>query len=278
MAGHELNIKYEDVESLRLTIEPLEWDSLIIGKSVARLVNPAISLSLGERDAAAAAARLKVFAEVTQTLRQLKFQYVTVRRPQQNWWELQAWESAGFQGVDTILESFRELEPTGAKHTPVKLPSGYSFRPATAEDAEAVGALAVKTFRLSRFHNDPLLTPEIADKIHFEWAKNCCLGIAATQVWLIEASGQVAGFVSNKVKESGKTKTGVIDLIAVAGGESGRGFGKGLLRQSEGWFGAFGCTGVSVRTQANNYAALGLYTSAGYQIREAQNTLRWSSP
>lgn len=264
----ELSVTVNGQVELTAQLETLDWDSQVLGIPVGRLIKFNILPEAKKHST-------ELFKKIEEMLQLSQLQYVTARLPQAQWWLIQGFESVGFQTVDSVAEFGKEIELTQRPQRlqAPKLPSGYSFRPATPEDAEAVANLALKTFSLSRFHNDPILTRTQAERVHFEWAKNCCTGKQADQVWLIETKHEIVGFITNKLKN----KIGVIDLIAVSSGESGRGFGRALMQQSESWFTACDCKEISVQTQANNYAAMALYAHCGFRIRLTQNTLRWSA-
>jgi dTDP-4-amino-4,6-dideoxy-D-galactose acyltransferase len=265
----ELSVTVNGQVQLTAELETLDWDSEILGIPVGRLGRFNVLPDAKKHST-------ELFKQIETKLQESQLQYITVRVPQSEWWMIQGFETVGLQTVDTVVEFGKELDlsvPANKRLQPPKLPSGYGLRPAMAADADAVAQLSVKTFNMSRFHNDPILTRTQADKLHFEWAKNCCLGEQADQVWLITTKHEIVGFVTNKLKG----KTGMIGLIGISGGEAGRGFGKVLMQQSESWFSACDCQEISVQTQGNNYAAMALYTKCGFRIRLTQHTLRWSA-
>lgn len=199
------------------------------------------------------------------------WEYLTVRRPQSEWARIQALEAAGFHTVDGILELSRKIDVLSSSGSGVTSP--YRFRLAEKTDADAVAALSAKSFHLSRFHNDPLITRAQADRVHFEWGRNSCLGLAADGVWLVEREGILCGFITGKIKD----KTGSIVLITVDPQEAGRGVGLALVQKACAWFSERGCLEARVPTQTNNFAALRLYTRAGFETVAASVTLRWSA-
>jgi len=235
-----------------VTLEPLSWDTQVLGLNSARVVDIAGSSATPD------------YAALTSKLRSLGFQYVIARRPQAEWSRFRAFEAAGFQLVDGILSYRRELGS-------VPHATG-NFRVATAADATAVGEMAARTFVYSRFHNDPLLSGKMAAHVHNEWAKNSVLGKAADCVWLAEENGRLMGFCTGKI--SGET--GSIVLLAVDKNFSGRGLGHNLSYKVCEWFKLQGAKVVTVQTQTSNVPAMSLYTSAGFQPFQSSYTLRWA--
>jgi ribosomal protein S18 acetylase RimI-like enzyme len=150
--------------------------------------------------------------------------------------------------------------------------SENGLRLATAADSEPVAELAARSFVYSRFHNDPKLSPEIARRVHYEWARNSVLGQAADAVWVSEARGQIVGFITARLMG----EVGSIVLIAVDPAFAGQGHGKKLVAQAQNWFAEKGVKRVEVQTQTANLPALALYFHTGFRLRSASFTLRWS--
>ena len=200
--------------------------------------------------------------------RKNNWDYVVVRRPQNEWPRIQALEDAGFRTVDGIVEFVREIEAVPG----VRIAESYQLRLAEKGDAARVGELAVKTFSISRFHNDPLITRAQADRVHREWGRNSCLGKAADGVWLVETGDHLSGFITCGVKDN----VGTIGLIAVDPHEAGKGLGPVLVHKSCQWFAEQGCKWVRVLTQTNNHAAMKLYTKTGFDPVGTFITLRWA--
>jgi ribosomal protein S18 acetylase RimI-like enzyme len=249
-----------EFQSLQLQL--LEWDTEMLGLKTGRLEEFSPLPVDGKEPRELYLALRGEFAA-------LGLHYVTARVAQSHWARIQALEAADFQMVDGIIE----LSKTNLD-SPVDVPpTGYSLRLAKSEDAAAVAQLARERISKSRFHNDPLLTKAQADRVHVEWARNCCLGKAADGVWLCLEGTRVAGFVTGKVNGT----KGAIGLITVAEKDAGFGLGRLLLQQACQWLAERKCQSVTVQTQTDNYAALGLYLACGFTPLATHVTLRWAA-
>lgn len=244
--------------SENLTVSYLDWDSKVLERRCA---------SISEMSEVVEGQKFDYSSLPSEFIKH-KWEYVIVRRPQSEWPRIQAMEDAGFRTVDGIVEFVRELQNL----TPVRVPDNYQVRLAEKNDADKVGDLAVKTFSISRFHNDPLLTKVQVDRVHREWARNSCLGQAADGVLLIETEESLSGFITCGIKDN----VGTIGLIGVDPHDSGKGLGAVLVQKACHWFAEQGCQWVRVLTQTNNHAAMKLYTRTGFDPVGTFVTLRWS--
>lgn len=254
-----------------VSVEALSWDSNILGMRCAALreikVCQGVDSGRHRRDDSAS---IDVYVPLMRELEKAGMEYVTVRRPQHEWARIHALEHAGFRVVDGIIEF---QEPVKAE---AEKPSSavWNFRRAIPDDAVNAARLAARMFKISRFHNDPLLTAAQAERVHSEWAKNSCIGKAADAVWLAEADAGLLGFVTCKLEGEHQ---GRIVLIGVDASYAGIGLGSALVRRASMWFGEKGCKIVSVQTQTDNFAAIRLYTKCGLDPVSSYVTLRWSA-
>ncbi len=238
-------------QTIQLEVQP--WDSEILQRSCARIIKISGDDSLPD------------FGLMPEELERRGLDYVTVRWPQDDRKRIEGLVSAGFEVVDGIVALKRELENLEPTHFP-------QVRLATAQDAREVAELAGRTFRFSRFHNDPAIYREQADKVHYEWAWNSCLGKAADAVLLWVEGGRIAGFSTVALK--GDTAT--IVLVAVADEYSGHGIaGKLTLKCCE-WMKSRGVRYARVQTQSHNVAAQTVYKRSGFATENLFTTLRWA--
>jgi ribosomal protein S18 acetylase RimI-like enzyme len=164
-----------------------------------------------------------------------------------------ACETAGFRLADTRVQLRREGAPSPRGASSVRL------RPARSEDRLAVAALAGKSFRGSRFHQDPSIPMERADALKAAWASNFFIGQRGDGMAVAEAKGQVIGFLLYLLRE----RTLVIDLVAVDGTHRGQGVGAGLVSfASE----TAGMPALAVGTQAGNLASLRFYQRLEFRV------------
>ncbi len=232
----------------------LDWDSKLLGLRTGRVTE---MVQLGDSHPS--------YETLTHHFEKQGYDYVTARRPLGEWPRLQSLEAAGFRIVDGMTTMTKRLEPAEYEATGARL--------TVTDDAMRVAAVALASFKGTRYHNDPILTNEQSQRIHWEWAKNSCLGINAKAVWIIEGGGQVQGFVACKVVGS----SGIIDLIAVSPDAAGQGVGRRLVTQACHYATGQGCRDLTVQTQTDNYPAFRLYTRCGFEVVTASTTLRWAS-
>ena len=227
-----------------LAVQSQTWDSQVLQRSCARIAQIG---TCGEQ----AILSEDFYSGLPSALIQLGLNYVVVRRPTGEWDRVHALERSGFRILDAILTFTRKL---GAQP---ERKSSSSLRLASSLDATAVALLSAQSFPLSRFHNDPVLTLEQSRNVHYEWAKNSCLGLAAKAVWIAEEKETLSGFIT--WPES-----------------AGKGIGSALVNRSLEWFAQQGCTQVHVQTQIDNHAAIQLYSKLGFSVMATGMTLRWA--
>ena len=112
---------------------------------------------------------------------------------------------------------------------------------------------------LGRFHQVQICAVQQVAAFHAEWVTNLCRGLAAA-VLVMGPVGSPLGFVSCSLAEG----AGRIPLIAVRGEARGQGIGSRLIVAAQQWFRSQGVATAWVKTQAQNYAALGLYGRHGF--------------
>lgn len=136
-----------------------------------------------------------------------------------------------------------------------------NIRFAESKDELGVRALAKEAFEYDRFHRDPRISDDVANRIKEEWAGNFFTGDRGT--WMVIATDEkgVAGFMLLLSPENGAL---VIDLVAVAARCRRRG-----VAQSMTDFALGNCTGkmprIRVGTQLSNSPSLRLYEAMGFR-------------
>lgn len=164
----------------------------------------------------------------------------------------QALTGAGMFVVDTAV--------TLAMTAPTTAPEPVGVERAGADDADAIGELAARALRTSRFHLDPHITDTDADAIKRAWARNCVLGGRGLEVLVVRRDGLPAGFLS--VAASGGDR--LIDLIAVDANYRGQGIGRDLVSAFAARHGG-ACAALRVGTQAANVSSLAFYAAMGFR-------------
>jgi ribosomal protein S18 acetylase RimI-like enzyme len=174
-----------------------------------------------------------------------------------------ALEGFGFHVIDTALAF--DAERARGDHGDKRV------RFARPEDQASVTAIAGSAFRFSRFHLDPAIPDALADRVKAEWASNWFRGVRGDGMVVAEEDGHVVGFLQLLWHRDRL----VIDLIAVASDNQGRGLARAMIR-----FAAERGTGharrpaaIAVGTQAANIPSVRLYESLGFRLRSSQYVL-----
>jgi ribosomal protein S18 acetylase RimI-like enzyme len=166
----------------------------------------------------------------------------------------------GFSVVDVNL--------TFVQRGPRPEAAAVLVEPARPEHGEALADIAGRCFRFSRFHLDPLLPDELADRVKREWVRSYVAGTRGVELLAAVDDGEPVGFLA--VLESGDAR--IIDLVGVAPEAQGRGAGRALVNAFVERHEADGRE-LRVGTQAANVASVRLYESAGFSLASAAYVL-----
>lgn len=139
-------------------------------------------------------------------------------------------------------------------------------RPAIESDSVSVGEIAGTAFVCDRFHADPDVDAQLANRIKREWALNYFNGQRGDEMAIASIDGQVAGF-NLLIKRPDRL---VIDLIAIAPKFQRRGIGRAMIAFAIERWGA-GCPTL-VGTQLSNIASMRLYESMEFRMSSASYT------
>ena len=163
---------------------------------------------------------------------------------------------AGFNLINTAI-SLGRIGPT---QTPRNI---FDVRLARKEDAPLVTKIAGRVFTFDRFHADPEIPNDIADRIKANWAENYFRGQRGEWMIVGYLNGRVAGFLQLLKKNSHV----VIDLIGVDKQARGTGLAAKMIAYS---------TTVSqsqvpmkVGTQLTNTPSIRFYEALGFKIEAA---------
>ncbi|MEA2494981.1 MAG: hypothetical protein QOJ29_2892 [Thermoleophilaceae bacterium] len=176
---------------------------------------------------------------------------------------LRALEDAGMRVVSLTLVLSRlpagEVAPS---------PANVVVRQGTADDRDAVAAIAERGFEATRFHLDPDVPRDTARGIAVEWARNYAIGQRGEQLLVAERDGELVGFLGVNALDEDGLRLRDIDLVAVAPELRSAGVGTALVErflvESDGR-----CDRVRVGTQASNERAIALYERLGFITESA---------
>lgn len=144
--------------------------------------------------------------------------------------------------------------------------SAIVVRECTADDADAVLAIAGSAFRYSRFHLDPSIGLDVAHHVKREWIANYVKKLRGDALLVAHHAGKPAGFLASLVSHS----TAAIDLVAVAPDAHGNGIGSALCAAFAQRYA--GMPRV-VGTQVVNVPSIRMYTKLGYELARSQYVL-----
>jgi len=142
------------------------------------------------------------------------------------------------------------------------------------EDVEKLTKLGRKLFRYDRFHNDPIISNEIADKVYSLWIRNSCKGKISDKVFTVFNEKELLGFVTCKVNDLFDYKIGYIDLIGVSEKARGTTASDLLLLHALSWFKSMGIEYVEIETQIMNIGAIRFYEKWGFKAIQTYFTMR----
>ena len=170
-------------------------------------------------------------------------------------------QALGFQLVDTALSFECPLPlPKSAAHA-------AQARMAVPGDEPAVARIAREVFTFDRFHTDPNIPDETADRVKEAWTRGFFAGKRGKWMVVAEINDEVAGFLL-LLESQDKL---VIDLIAVADRHRGAGVARTMIAFAADALPQFAT--LLVGTQATNTASVRLYESMGFRLVGAQHVL-----
>jgi RimJ/RimL family protein N-acetyltransferase len=175
-------------------------------------------------------------------------------------------EERGFRFIElAYLSYFPDLSG-------VDLPSaGVDIAPAADDDRESLSALAERTFRIGRFHQDPRVESVAADRRYGQWMWRA-FDDERQQVLKCVRHGEVIGFF---VVEAPNATERFWSLVGLAPEYTGRGLGYetwiAMLRHHQ----AEGIKRIATRISSHNIAIMNLYVKLRFRFAEPEITLHW---
>jgi GNAT superfamily N-acetyltransferase len=168
----------------------------------------------------------------------------------------------GFAVVDVNVTLSRNKNPLGNEA------SSVAVGPASPEQGEALADIAGSCFRYSRFHLDPLLPNELADRVKRAWVMSYVEGRRGVELLAALKGDQPAGFLA--VLASGEAR--VIDLVGVSPDAQRQGIGAALVSA---FVERHAPVAAELRagTQIANVPSLRLYERLGFSISSAAYVL-----
>ena len=174
---------------------------------------------------------------------------------------INALEDAGFRLIESNLQLEKSMNPLPEPIDP------NHVRFAVPEDEAAVRSVSEHSFVYSRFHLDPAISNNLADRVKVAWAANYFAGQRGNAMVLAEHKGKVAGFL--QLIFQGDVL--VIDLIAVEPARRKMGLAHDMIAFARCNFPGFRL--LRVGTQVSNVPSIRLYEKLGFRIVKSQYVL-----
>jgi len=186
---------------------------------------------------------------------------VSCRIPAAWRFEADALVGAGFRPIEELITFRRPIEPVPESDMPVTL--------ARPDDADACIEIGRTAFVHDRFHADPEIDDADANTLKAAWVRNSLVGRADASL-VVSDGNRACGFVL--CMRNGEDA--VIDLIAVAPGCQGRGYGRALVAGALAHYAGKAAT-MKVGTQAENRVSVELYRRVGFCVGCTARTFHW---
>jgi ribosomal protein S18 acetylase RimI-like enzyme len=171
-------------------------------------------------------------------------------------------EANGFRQIEELVQLRQDLP---SEH---RTPDVVRF--AETRDRDVCVSLSSAAFSFDRFHADPLIANKGADDLKARWVANAFDG-RADKIFVADQGGGADGFLLCMRRDG----TAVIDLIAVAEGEQGKGLGKALACAGLAHYSDAGAEAMIVGTQATNLSSLAMYQALGFVEENRFYTYHW---
>jgi L-amino acid N-acyltransferase YncA len=245
---------------------PLPWDSEYFGVPMGR-----IDVVLASPECAAAE-RHAVVAATCAAARAGGLRHLTARVDVGDLETLAVLEDHGFRTMDALGTYILRRGKDVAR----EVRSVGPLRPATPSDADAILAITREAYQgyRGRFHLDPHLPRERADRFYEAWASQCLSGAMADVVMVSEDSaGRVIGYLAHRRREPASS----IGTPIYGGGlgacrRDAPGAYASLIRDSALWAHDQGAV-AECQTQLANFPVIRVYESVGFHFARAEYTL-----
>ena len=180
---------------------------------------------------------------------------------------------AGFYVVDVNVT----FELTDRKPSDESAGLGIRVCDVQPSDHEAVLDIAATSFVYSRFHLDPWVSDEKANRIKRDWVENYLRGGRGERLLVAHLDGRPAGFLAVIAGGADGRSCRAIDLIGVARGCQRRGVGHALVGHFVQQY-ADVTDLLRVGTQAANIPSIRLYEKNGFRVSETSYILHGHFP
>ena len=137
------------------------------------------------------------------------------------------------------------------------------------EDLPTLKEIAIKSFKIDRFHSDRLLNKSKSDEYYEKWIENSYNGLA-DKTMVAEFDGVPVGFTTGKLPNiEDKSRSGQLVLSAVSESSRGKGIYTSMIYAGVKWLEGKANT-VKVGTQINNIAVQKSWIKLGFTVFDSQ--------
>jgi len=224
-------------------IIPDKWFSEIFKYDVYRLSLPESSVDMPRED-----------RDLFETIRKQKPVFIYSKVSVLSIDQIAFLEEQGFHLADTGIVFHKKIERGFQNNEACRI------RFSTPGDQEDVRRIAHRNFKYSRFHLDPLIPQETANRLKADWAGNFFLKKRGNAMVVAEKENSVVGFLQLLFDKPSL----IIDLIAVDHGNRGKKIASNMIAFAESRLEGFAT--IRVGTQAANQESIGLYEKMGFRI------------
>ncbi len=172
-------------------------------------------------------------------------------------------EGLGFRLIDTLVKFEKPIRSAST------LSGKCLTRAAQPADESRVAEIARSAFTFSRFHLDPHLSIDIANRIKEDWVRNYFRGKRGEAMLVALQGNRPEGFVQLLIKNQVLT----IDLIAVSPQLGQRGIGTSLIQGAEAVY--EDCKTICVGTQLANVPSIRFYEKSGFRVKTSSHVLHF---
>jgi dTDP-4-amino-4,6-dideoxy-D-galactose acyltransferase len=256
-----------EADSTYFIVEALKWDSMMLGFKTARLYRWG-NLDVSKVDE-------KCLSSVDAYCQREGIQYLVTRINAADTYSIHGLETQGYVMVDGILTYSLDISRDSEYRSNS---DKFTVRILEEGDIQQVIGIAQNIYKYDRFHSDPAILSEKADKLHAEWLRNSCSGSVADKVIVSALDNNILGFVTCKIDRLSTQylglSIGTIVLVGVINNASGMGVGKEMTKFALEWFKRNNVGIVEVGTQLSNIRASRLYESCGFKLVNSNISFR----
>lgn len=213
-----------------LLLEKQVWDSSFFGFNCYKIEH----IFANGEDKLKIDMKSELLGFISDLCKEKNIRYLNVKVDTQDNTSIYAFESNGFQLVSVMLHL---VYATKQRRRHFKIVG--KIRPYRGKDLKTLRMIAKNSMHYDHFHSDFHFSKETSDNVYVSLLENCCKGILADKVFVIERKGKVVGYVACQIYHNLNNilpiRIGHIRHLAVLNPE-GFGCGPGLQEAALNWF------------------------------------------